>query len=153
MFAKPLDLEAQPLTTTRSSSGLARGVGGFLLTPVSIRNIVEKNQQRLRWRRLRSSLGNGGKLRHKQQDKKMPPLGLANPMRFLQEDCPEDVLSLIVAFMGPQQAAVLHRTNRHWKNIMEEEATWKVLCKELYKVSRFMFCVIGAEHYGYKSWD
>jgi hypothetical protein len=58
----------------------------------------------------------------------------ANPLLFLQESCPPDVLPLILAFCGPQQAAVLQRTNRHWRDLLAEETTWKVLCQELYKV-------------------
>ena len=110
-----------------------------------IKNILIKNQRPIiRWRRLRPTVTKdaaGRSLRKQQQyhseQKTMAnteQLAASNPLRFLQEDCPEDVLPLVLAFVGPQTAAVLQRTNRHWNNILQQEATWKVLCKELYKV-------------------
>ena len=138
MFAKPVavDVEAQPLKQQQ------RG----LMAPVSLRTLMDKNQRpMMRWRRLRPLvIKEAGRVvlrkanfyHQSSMAEKMPAMkmSLSNPMRFLQEDCPEDVLPLILAFAGPQSAAVLYRTNRHWKNVMDEEATWKVLCQELYKV-------------------
>jgi len=147
MFAKPVitDMEAQPAVSKRA-----------VMAPSSMRNLIEINQNGrpiIRWRRLRPNLKEAGRsiLRKSSSnlskatsassstsslDKKMASmqhLGAANPMRFLQENCPEDVLSLILAYAGPQQAAVLKRTNRHWRIIMDKETTWKVMCQELYK--------------------
>ena len=59
-------------------------------------------------------------------------------MQFLQEDCPEQVLPKILACCGPQQIAALNQTNKHWHSIIRKEATWKVLCEELYKVRRLI---------------
>jgi len=57
-----------------------------------------------------------------------------NVLNFLQKDCPHDVLPKILAFAGPQKTAVLARTNHHWNKIITKEATWRVMCEELYKV-------------------
>ena len=145
MFAKPVDLEAQPSVSKQVPT---RGL--MAAAPASLRNLMDKNQRPIiRWRRLRSSVAKdgtattAGRLRKNHHSEKMAAkvepkeLAASNPLRFLQQDCPEDVLPLILAFAGPQTAAVLHRTNCHWKNIVQEEATWKVLCKELYKVRSF----------------
>ena len=166
MFAKPLaDMEAQPLAAKRGGSA-----AGLMASPVSLRNIIDKNASGrpvIRWRRIRPALKEAGRgvLRKgggssssssgmtasassllsasSMMEKKMAAtsksLGASNPLRFLQETCPEDVLPLILAFAGPQKAAALQRTNRHWKNIMDEETTWKVMCKELYKVREEYF--------------
>jgi hypothetical protein len=31
-------------------------------------------------------------------------------------------------------AMTLSKTNRFWKSLLEDDATWRVLCEELYKV-------------------
>ena len=133
MFAKPLaDMEAQP----KQAAAMA----------TSLRNIIDKNaagRPVIRWRRIRPALtgrtvvrktSGASALASSSETTTKVVHGAFNPLVFLQEQCPEDVLPLILAFAGPQKAAALYRTNRHWKNILEEEATWKVMCKELYKV-------------------
>ena len=55
-------------------------------------------------------------------------------VQWLETDCPQDVVPKILAFCGPQKTAALGRTNRHWRNVMQQEGTWRVLCEELYKV-------------------
>ena len=146
MFTKPsavIDVEAQPFVSKQAPRGL------MAATPASLRNLImdKNNHPRpiIRWRaaRLRPVVKDG---RRKQQvEQKLPVqtwsteqqlLAAANPLRFLQQDCPQDVLPLVLAFCGPQTAAVLQQTNRHWFTILQEEATWKVLCKELYKVCK-----------------
>lgn len=131
-----IDVEAQPFVSKQAQRGL------MAAAPASLRNLMmdKNNHQRpiIRWRaRMRPAVKDG---RRKQMEQKMPAQAspelaeTANPLRFLQHNCPEDVLPLVLAFCGPQTAAVLQQTNRHWFNIMQEEATWKVLCEELYKV-------------------
>jgi hypothetical protein len=56
-----------------------------------------------------------------------------NVLTFLQTSCPDDVLPRVLAFAGPQQIAVLQKTNRFWKTLLERDGTWRVLCEELYK--------------------
>jgi len=150
MFAKPLitDMEAQPATSKRA-----------MIAPSSIRKIIEMNQNgrpMIRWRRLRPNLKEAGRIVLRKSSSSLSKttqdtsstssletkmastqhLGASNPMRFLQENCPEDVIPLVLAYAGPQQAGVLKRTNRHWKYILDKETTWKVMCKELYKVRK-----------------
>ncbi|MGK3734255.1 MAG: Mn2+/Fe2+ NRAMP family transporter [Bacillariaceae sp.] len=60
-----------------------------------------------------------------------PPI---NIMHFMQNDCPNDVLPLILAFLGPQKTCVIGRTNRFWRQVIVQESTWRRLCEELYKV-------------------
>ena len=55
-------------------------------------------------------------------------------MAFLQEDCPQDLLPKMLAFLEPSTTAALSRTNRFWRSLMQEEATWSVLCRDMYKV-------------------
>jgi len=67
-----------------------------------------------------------------------------NLMQWLESStnggCPSDCVPLILAFCGPQQTAALSRTNRHWRDaIVGNEATWRVLCEELYKVRTFLY--------------
>jgi hypothetical protein len=57
-----------------------------------------------------------------------------NIMHFMQTDCPNDVLPLILAYIGPQKTAVIGRTNRFWRQVTAQESTWRRLCEELYKV-------------------
>jgi hypothetical protein len=60
----------------------------------------------------------------------------SNILTWLQSaECPPDVLPLIVACVGPQTAYALSRVNQHWKTLLDQESTWKVLCVEQYKVS------------------
>ena len=60
--------------------------------------------------------------------------GPLNIMHWMQNDCPNDVIPLILAFAGPQRIAIIGRTNRFWRQVTEQEATWRRLCEELYKV-------------------
>jgi hypothetical protein len=57
--------------------------------------------------------------------------------RFLETECPQDVLPKILACAGPRKAAALSQTNRFWKNVTSKEGTWRVMCEELYKVSYY----------------
>lgn len=130
--------------------------------------LIEKNttangRPSMRWRRLRpaalkevgrnvllrknssnltatsaSASSSSSSLQKMASTQKLLPQDDANPLWFLQERCPEDVLPLILAFVGPQKAAMLQRTNRHWRNILNEEVTWKVMSQELYKVRAYI---------------
>jgi hypothetical protein len=57
-----------------------------------------------------------------------------NVMEFLIDMCPEDVLPKILAFAGPQKTAALSKVNRVWRDVINEDWTWRVLCEDLYKV-------------------
>ena len=61
-------------------------------------------------------------------------LSVPNILEWLENDCPVDVLPVVLAFCGPQQTAALSRTNQHWNEVIRKEGTWRVLCEELYKV-------------------
>ena len=139
MFAnKPTeDVEAQPLQFVKR---------GALLYPSAFRNMVE-HRQRMRWRRHRGS--QPSRLLRKNVSGLTSTSSMesavvntdttqqaSNPMRFLQETCPEDVLPTVLALVGPQTMAALYQTNRHWRAVLDRENTWKRLCQELYKVGR-----------------
>ena len=57
-----------------------------------------------------------------------------NVASLMQEICPQDIIPKIFAFAGPQMAAVFHRTNTFWRDTFQDDATWRILCEELYKV-------------------
>lgn len=59
-----------------------------------------------------------------------------NLFEWMQTECPGEILPRILAFTGPQMAQTLSRTNRFWKKVLDDDATWRVLCEELYKVRR-----------------
>lgn len=54
-------------------------------------------------------------------------------MHWLQSDCPHDLIPRVIAYAGPQTAAALSQTSKYWKEVMEQESTWRSLCEELYK--------------------
>mmetsp|Transcript_22620 Transcript_22620/g.47462 ORF Transcript_22620/g.47462 Transcript_22620/m.47462 type:complete len:463 (+) Transcript_22620:468-1856(+) len=56
-----------------------------------------------------------------------------NIFQWMQADCPKDIIPLILAFAGPQKIALIERTNRFWRQVMQQEGTWRRLCEELYK--------------------
>jgi len=56
-----------------------------------------------------------------------------NIMHWMQNDCPKDVVLLVLAFAGPQKIATVGRTNRFWRQVIEQESTWRLLCESLYK--------------------
>eukprot|EP00522_Entomoneis_paludosa_P015589 CAMPEP_0172446726 /NCGR_PEP_ID=MMETSP1065-20121228/6265_1 /TAXON_ID=265537 /ORGANISM="Amphiprora paludosa, Strain CCMP125" /LENGTH=670 /DNA_ID=CAMNT_0013197915 /DNA_START=9 /DNA_END=2021 /DNA_ORIENTATION=+ len=56
-----------------------------------------------------------------------------NALQWLSTACPTDVLPHILAYCGPQTTAKLRRVNKFWFRTVEQEATWKVLCQDLYK--------------------
>jgi hypothetical protein len=63
-----------------------------------------------------------------------------NVMTFLIDLCPEDILPKILAFAGPQKTAALSKVSRVWRDVVNEDQTWRVLCEDLYKVcSHFHF--------------
>jgi len=59
--------------------------------------------------------------------------GVPNVMQWMQSDCPKDVVPSILAFAGPQKVATIGKTNRFWRQVMEQEETWSRLCESLYK--------------------
>jgi len=61
-----------------------------------------------------------------------------NAMQWMQNDCPKDVVPLILAFTGPQKIATIGKTNRFWSELIEQESTWRRLCEMLYKVGRIV---------------
>lgn len=56
-----------------------------------------------------------------------------NIMQWMQNDCPKDVILLVLAFAGPQKIAKIGRTNRFWYQVISQEPTWRRLCESLYK--------------------
>jgi len=54
-------------------------------------------------------------------------------MHWIEKQCPVDVIPKILSFAGPQSMQVLNLTSRHWRSVMEEESTWKVLCEDYHK--------------------
>lgn len=83
-------------------------------------------------------IARGGKWREQtEQLQGLPSLQVESNdlMEFLTTTCPIDVVPHILAYAGPQTCASLRRVNRHWKGILDEEETWRVLCEDLYKVS------------------
>jgi len=54
-------------------------------------------------------------------------------MDWLQNDCPQDLIPRMLAYTGPQTANALSQTCKFWKEIMDQESTWRTLCEELYK--------------------
>ena len=64
--------------------------------------------------------------------------GVPNVMQWMQNDCPKDVVPSILAFAGPQKVATIGKTNRFWRQVMEQEETWSRLCESLYKVRRMI---------------
>lgn len=63
----------------------------------------------------------------------------SNVLRWMQELCPSDILPKILSYCGPQCMSVLSKTNRFFRETMQQEGTWMVLCTELGKVS-FDYC-------------
>jgi len=59
--------------------------------------------------------------------------GQLNAMQWMQNDCPKDVVPLILAFAGPQKIDAIGKTNRFWRELIEQESTWRRLCEMLYK--------------------
>jgi hypothetical protein len=57
-----------------------------------------------------------------------------NIIEWMQAECPVGILPLILAFAGPQTSMALSRTNQFWNHVLQDDATWRVLCEELYKV-------------------
>jgi hypothetical protein len=57
-----------------------------------------------------------------------------NVMEFLIDVCPEDILPKILAFAGPQKTSALSKVNRVWRDVIDEDWTWRALCEDLYKV-------------------
>jgi len=59
--------------------------------------------------------------------------GPLNIMHWMQNDCPKDVVPLVLAFAGPQKIVRIGRINHFWRQVIEQEATWRQLCESLYK--------------------
>eukprot|EP00934_Nitzschia_sp_Nitz4_P001034 Nitzschia sp. Nitz4//scaffold69_size99277//56415//58111//NITZ4_004634-RA/size99277-augustus-gene-0.4-mRNA-1//1//CDS//3329556718//1034//frame0 len=57
----------------------------------------------------------------------------SNPFHWLENDCPMNLLPYILAYAGPQTTCALSKTNKFWRDAIDKESTWKVLCEELYK--------------------
>jgi hypothetical protein len=68
-----------------------------------------------------------------------------NVMEFLIDVCPEDILPKILAFAGPQKTVALSKVNRVWRDVIDEDWTWRVLCEDLYKV-RFLHNVASCPY-------
>jgi len=62
-----------------------------------------------------------------------PSSGPLNVMHWMQNECPKDVVPLVLAFAGPQSIATIGKINRYWHQVIEQEATWRQLCESMYK--------------------
>jgi hypothetical protein len=60
----------------------------------------------------------------------------ASPLLHWMErgDCPMDIVPHMLAFAGPQAMAAMSRASTHWRNIVMDETTWRIVCEDLYKV-------------------
>lgn len=56
-------------------------------------------------------------------------------LKWMERDCPQDVIPKILAFCGPQTTSTLYQCNRFWHGLIASDNTWRVLCEELYKWS------------------
>ena len=65
-----------------------------------------------------------------------PSVDAPNVMQWMQNDCPKDVVPLILAYAGPQKIDAIGKTSRFWRQVMNQEETWSRLCESLYKVRR-----------------
>jgi hypothetical protein len=57
-----------------------------------------------------------------------------NVMTWLEDDCPSEILPLILSYAGPQMTSTLSQINHFWYNTIQDDSTWRVMCEELYKV-------------------
>ena len=85
----------------------------------------------LRAPRLFKSLRNAQRVK---QETKLERAAIQNLTQFLTTACPTDVLPKILAYAGPNAAAALQQTSRHFLELLNAEGTWRGLCEELYKV-------------------
>lgn len=58
----------------------------------------------------------------------------AQAIRYMADDCPPEVLPLILAFCGPQQTKALSLVSKQFYAQINTERTFRVLSEELYKV-------------------
>ena len=63
------------------------------------------------------------------------PYEKLNVLQWLTVACPTDVLPHVLAFCGPQLTQQLQGVNRFWFKTIGNEATWRILCQDLYKVN------------------
>jgi len=59
--------------------------------------------------------------------------GGLNIMHWMQNDCPRDVVLLVLAFAGPQKISKIGRTNHFWHQLVSQESTWRHFCESFYK--------------------
>jgi hypothetical protein len=64
-----------------------------------------------------------------------------NVMEFLIYVCPRTFSRRSSHLQAPQKTAVSSKVNRVWRDVVAEEWTWRVLCKDLYKVRSCSFLV------------
>jgi hypothetical protein len=57
-----------------------------------------------------------------------------NILEWMQAECPVGILPRILAYAGPQTSMALSKTNHFWNQVLQDDATWRVMCEELYKV-------------------
>lgn len=65
----------------------------------------------------------------------------AQAIRYISEDCPPEVMPLILAFCGPQQTLALSLVSKQFHAQINTERTFRVLSEELYKVGSIGECV------------
>ncbi|KAG7350931.1 hypothetical protein IV203_010291 [Nitzschia inconspicua] len=57
----------------------------------------------------------------------------SNLFEWMQTECPGEILPRILAFAGPRMATTLSKTNHFWNDLLKDDATWRIMCEELYK--------------------
>ncbi len=57
-----------------------------------------------------------------------------NIVQWLQHACPAEILPKVLSFCGPQKSWTLMKTNRFWYHLITNDATWRVVCEDTYKV-------------------
>lgn len=128
------DNEARRSSSSGSGkSGNQRSARSLLLSP------LQKSKSRL------SSLIHSPSLRKKGKSLLMVGRGKSSPkqprqhdpnnvLHWLEDSCPLEIVSQVLACSGPQMAATLSRTNKFWHQVLQEESTWRTMCEALYKV-------------------
>jgi len=96
-----------------------------------------KHGERKRSVKLISYLGRLGRFKRKESNSTVDSAFDDEEISIVETfaDAPIDVVSHLMLFAGPQGAQTLSKVNRKWRDHLENEDIWRVLCKSFYKVS------------------
>jgi len=100
-------------------------------------NMGVKHGERKRSVKLISYLGRLGRFKRKESNSTVDSAFDDEEISIVETfaDAPIDVVSHFMLFAGPQGAQTLSKVNRKWRDHLENEDIWRVLCKSFYKVS------------------